>query len=104
MVLKAVYNTHSHWIYGLCPSSIIVNNYKTTLWKMDLCQSSGKGRDTPTVLGPSERANLSHLTTHVKSHCNLQSLYLGIKPHFGLVTRYLLLFDKCSSVLVGCHV
>jgi hypothetical protein len=30
---------------------------KGMLWKLDLFPSSGKGRDTPTLLGPLERAN-----------------------------------------------
>jgi hypothetical protein len=30
-----------------------------------------------------------------------QSVSLGVKPHLGLMTRYLLLFDSCSLVFVG---
>jgi hypothetical protein len=31
-----------------------------------------------------------------------QSLSLGVEPHPGLVTRYLLLFDSYGLVFVGC--
>jgi hypothetical protein len=30
-------------------------------WKLDLFLSSGEGRETPTLLGPVERANINHL-------------------------------------------
>jgi hypothetical protein len=30
-----------------------------------------------------------------------QSVSLGVEPHLGLMTRYLLLFDSCDLVLVG---
>jgi hypothetical protein len=39
---------------GLSPSSGIQ--------KLDLSQSSGEGGNTPTILGPLERANLNHWT------------------------------------------
>jgi hypothetical protein len=32
----------------------------TTFWKWDLFLSSGERRETPTLLGPLERANLNH--------------------------------------------
>jgi hypothetical protein len=32
---------------------------------MDLFPSSDEGRETPTLLGPLERTNLNHWTTHV---------------------------------------
>jgi hypothetical protein len=34
--------------------------------ELDLFPSSGKGRETTTLLGPLERANPNHWTTHVK--------------------------------------
>jgi hypothetical protein len=40
VVLTKVYDTQNHWDYGLCPSSVILNNYKNTLWKLDLFPSS----------------------------------------------------------------
>jgi hypothetical protein len=30
-----------------------------------------------------------------------QSVSLGVEPHFGLMTRYLLLFDSYGLVFVG---
>jgi hypothetical protein len=36
----------------------------TKFRKLDLFPSSGKG-ETPTLLGPLERANLNHWTTHI---------------------------------------
>jgi hypothetical protein len=54
-----------HWISGLCPSSIILKN-KTMFRKLDLFPSSGERRETPTLLGSLERANLNHCETHVE--------------------------------------
>jgi hypothetical protein len=48
-----------HWVSGHCPSSRILNNYKT-FWKLDLFPSSGDGvEETTTLLGPLERGDLS---------------------------------------------
>jgi hypothetical protein len=41
----------NHWVSGLCPPSGIL---------LDLFPSSGEGRETPTLLGALERANLNH--------------------------------------------
>jgi hypothetical protein len=51
-VLTMVYNTQNHWVSG--PSSFPM------FWKLDLFPSSGEGKETPTVLVPLERTNLSH--------------------------------------------
>jgi hypothetical protein len=37
----------------------------TPFRKLDLFLPSGEGRETPTLLGPLERANLNHWTTHI---------------------------------------
>jgi hypothetical protein len=53
--------------------------------KLDLFPSSGE-EETPTLLGPLEKANLSHWTTHVRDKVTLllvvyrQSVCLGGKP------------------------
>jgi hypothetical protein len=55
-----VYNTENYWVFGLFPSSGILENTKeTTFRKQDLFPSSGGGK-TPTQVGPLERANLNH--------------------------------------------
>jgi hypothetical protein len=46
------------------------------------------------------------LTTQVKVKATLrltvsQSVSLGVEPYLGLMTRYLLLFDSYSLVIVG---
>jgi hypothetical protein len=46
-----------YWVFGLCRSSIILKN--TTFRKMDLFPSSHDVWETPTLLGPLERANLN---------------------------------------------
>jgi hypothetical protein len=33
---------------------------KTKFWKLDMFLPSGEGKETPTILGPLERANLNH--------------------------------------------
>jgi hypothetical protein len=53
-----MYDTQNRCGSGLYPSSAI-KNYDTTIRKMDLFPSSGEGRNTPTLLGPLERANLT---------------------------------------------
>jgi hypothetical protein len=45
-----------------------------------------------------------HGSTQVKVTLRLtvgQSVSLGVKPHLGLMTRYLLLFDSYGLVFVG---
>jgi hypothetical protein len=61
-VLTIVCNVQSHWVYGLCPSSRILNNQKAVFRKLDLFPSSGEGKETPTVLGPLGK-NLKHWMT-----------------------------------------
>jgi hypothetical protein len=52
-----VYDTRDYWVFEFCPSSVIEN---TAFRKLNLVSSSGKGEKAPTLLGPLERANLSH--------------------------------------------
>jgi hypothetical protein len=61
-----------YWDFGLCPSSDIPKNTKnTTFRKLDLLPSAGEGWETPTLLGPLERANLNHWTSEDKLNINL---------------------------------
>jgi hypothetical protein len=57
-VLSLVYNSQNHCICGLCPSSGILNNYKT-FRELDLVLSSAERREAPTLLVLSERGNLT---------------------------------------------
>jgi hypothetical protein len=50
-----VYNTQDYWVFGLCQSSGIQMN--TEFRNLDLFPPSGEGWETPTLLGPLERAN-----------------------------------------------
>jgi hypothetical protein len=50
------------WTLSIARNS---ENWNTAFRKLDLFPSSGEGRETPTLLGPLERANLKHWTTHV---------------------------------------
>jgi hypothetical protein len=36
-----------------------------------------------------------------KSHCDLESVSLGVEPHLELITRYYLLFDSYCLFIVG---
>jgi hypothetical protein len=54
--------TQNQWISGLCPSSGILNTRKHNISALDLFLPLGEGRDTQTLLGPLERANLNHWT------------------------------------------
>jgi hypothetical protein len=42
-ILKMVYHTQNYWIYGLCPSSGILETTNATFRKLDLFPSSGEG-------------------------------------------------------------
>jgi hypothetical protein len=58
-----MYSTQNYWVSGHFTSSGILNNYKTRRFRnWDLFPSSDEGRQTPTLLGPSEIANLSSLS------------------------------------------
>jgi hypothetical protein len=54
-----VYNTQNYMGFCCCPSSNILNIEKTTLWKVNLFLSLVE-EGTPTLLGPLEKANISH--------------------------------------------
>jgi hypothetical protein len=59
--LTMVYNTQDHWVFGLCPSCGILTTQHSAS-ELDLFPSSGKGWQTPALLGHLERANLNHWT------------------------------------------
>jgi hypothetical protein len=44
--------------------SIVRNSLENMFRKLDLFLSSGDGRESPTLLGPLERANLKHWIAH----------------------------------------
>jgi hypothetical protein len=61
--------------------------------KIGLFPSSDEGKETPTLLGPLERANLNHWTTQVKDTLRLtvsQSVCLDVGPFVIFMTRCLL--------------
>jgi hypothetical protein len=61
-----VFNAQNRWVSELCLSSGIVTTKKNTAFrKMDLFPFSGEGKETPTLLGPSERANLYHCSRSI---------------------------------------
>jgi hypothetical protein len=52
-----------YWVFGLCPSSgfFLNNNEKTQRFGNWICFRTQVKGETPTLLGPLERANLNHL-------------------------------------------
>jgi hypothetical protein len=50
----------SHWVSGLSTTSGILNIQETSFRKLDLLPSSEDGKETVTLFGPLERANLTH--------------------------------------------
>jgi hypothetical protein len=50
MVLTMVHNTQNYWVFGLFPSSGILEN--TTFRKLDLFPSSGGGGEDTYSVGP----------------------------------------------------
>jgi hypothetical protein len=65
-----VCNTQNYLVSGLCSSSGIVNTTKHNISETGSVLFSGDGWETPTLLGPLEKANLNHWTTmsKLKSH------------------------------------
>jgi hypothetical protein len=62
-----VYNTQNYWIFGLFPSSGILENRKhdvSETGSVSILRS--RGETTPTQLDPLERANLNHWTTPIR--------------------------------------
>jgi hypothetical protein len=57
-----VYSTQNYWVLGLCPSSGILETRKQRFGNWICFRPEVKG-ETPTLLGPLERANLSHWIT-----------------------------------------
>jgi hypothetical protein len=96
-----VYNTQTYWASGLCTSSGVLKKLDNTTFRK-LCFRPQVSDGTPTLLGLLERDNLNHWKTH-QSHIATdgQSVSLGVEPHFGLMTRYLLLFDSQGLVFLG---
>jgi hypothetical protein len=70
-------------VFGLYPSSLLLktqqkivkNSKNTTFRKLDLFPSSGEGK--PTLLGPLDRASLSHRTIDVTDHTSYKHLRPG---------------------------
>jgi hypothetical protein len=59
--------TKYHWVSGLCPSSSILNNWKTQRFGNWIFPSSGEVRETPTLLGPLVKASVNHRKIEVSS-------------------------------------
>jgi hypothetical protein len=91
--------------FGLRPSSGILETRKQNVSEAESVSVLRWGGETPTLFGPSERANLKHWATPIKSKSKLfydrqsagQSV-LEQSTHLGLTTRSLLLFDSCGFV------
>jgi hypothetical protein len=69
----------NYWVSGLCPSSGILTFL--TFRKLNLFTSSGEGRETPTVLGPLERANDYYESSDSECyhrHNSLDSIFMGV--------------------------
>jgi hypothetical protein len=56
--------SQNYWVFGLCPSSGILKSKERNVSETGCFSPLVRG-ETPTVLGPLERSNLSHWTTHV---------------------------------------
>jgi hypothetical protein len=54
-----VYDTQNYGVFGLCPSSRILNLENITFRKLDLFPFPGEGGETPALLGPLQKTNLN---------------------------------------------
>jgi hypothetical protein len=59
----STWRIQNHYVSGIRPSSGILNTIKHNVSETGLLPSSDAGRETPTLLGPLERANLNHWIT-----------------------------------------
>jgi hypothetical protein len=57
-------NSQNDWVFDFVHHLVFWTLENTTFCKLDLFFSPGEGEDTY-LLGPLERANLNHWTTHV---------------------------------------
>jgi hypothetical protein len=55
-----MFNSQNNWICGRCPPSGILNNKETERFGKLMFQSPSERRETHTLLGPLERANVNH--------------------------------------------
>jgi hypothetical protein len=60
-----VYTNQNYWVFGLCSSSGIQETRKQRFGNW-ICFRPQVGRETPTLLGAIEKANLNHWTTPVR--------------------------------------
>jgi hypothetical protein len=61
----------NHWVSELCPSSGILNTRKHNFRKLDVFPFSGEEWETPTLLGPVEKANLNKWTVRSQSQSHV---------------------------------
>jgi hypothetical protein len=66
-----VYNTHNHWVYGLCPSFGIINTRKHNFSQtVSLAVFKWGGGETPTLFHPLEKAiEFSHFKGTQQVRC-----------------------------------
>jgi hypothetical protein len=55
------YNTQNYRVFGLCPLSRILRKWRTQSFRNWICFHLQVRGETPTLLGPLERANINHL-------------------------------------------
>jgi hypothetical protein len=85
-----VYNTQDYWSFGRCLSSGILETRRHNVSETPSVSVLRRGEETPTLLGPLERANLNHWTTPVSGRQYMSSQILPFflcigAPAFGFV-------------------
>jgi hypothetical protein len=81
-----------HWVSEIRPSSGILNVRKRNVSGLDLFPSSDEGRETPTLLGPLERANFNHWTIQNVQKSSNSDCYTPSSELFRLKTEGLIIF------------
>jgi hypothetical protein len=74
-----MYNTQNYWVFGLCPSYGILDTRRYDVSETGYIRPQLGGRETPTLLGPLEGANLNHWSG--------VSFRLTSSVHFGFEAR-----------------
>jgi hypothetical protein len=80
-----VNNTQNYRVFGLCPSSGVLKTREYNVSELDLFPFSGEG-ETPTLLDPLERANLSHWRLALSKEP--KTTYVSPSPEDGNKTSF----------------